>query len=233
MKALINAYGKTDSLNQDRLHEVRGLVRFRGKPVIQHTLDKLSEIGVKAPILMYINPEHREAYQRFFHKKAYSVNLKEYSGNSNPLAAYFSGLQELGDDNVLLLADDNIFDFSLKGLLDRFAEVDDNVLAVQDLENVVSGNPNLNFGRCQVNEKGRITKASYSFDSSTRIDAPKVIFDIYLIHKKRIPFFLALRNNLAEAAISWWKDFYVWEPVGFWADIGKPELRRRAEEHFS
>ena len=40
--------------------------------------------------------------------------------------------------------------------------------------------------------------------------------------------------GLGSAVHNWWKDFYVWEQNdGFWSDIGKPSLRKRAEKYYS
>ncbi len=240
MRVFVNAYGKIDSLGKDRLKEARGLIRFGNKPVIQHILDGLAEIKMQEPVLLYVNPEHKKLYEEFSGQNPkYGLEIKEYEGNSNPLVVYFKGLRELSDDNVLLLADDNLYDFSLQGLVQRFEEVNDNVIAVRDLSRIsIEDNVDLNFGMCEYDERGKVTNASYSFLPETKLNAQKIVLDISIVHKKRIPFFVQLyemgEKGVIEGSKMWWRDFYVWESKnGFWADIGKAQLRREAETYFS
>jgi len=236
MKGVINAVGTVDSLGKDRLGEVRGLVYFGGKPVVLHTLEKFDEIGIDKSVVL-VNPEHQKAYQDELGKISPDVEVLAYERPQDPLSVYFNGLRILQGDHILTVADDNIFDFSLSGLLKRFKEVDDNVLAVRDMEKIVSGQEDLNLGECEVDNSGKVIKAGHSFDPSTKSISGKVILDIYLVHEKRVPFFVNFLGNehptVEDAVSQWYKDFHAWEPEGFWADIGKPPLRKLAEEHFS
>ena len=136
----------------------------------------------------------------------------------------------LQGDDVLVIADDNLFDFSLEGLVKRFNCVDDNTLVVRNerkLNNQHIGE--LNFARCNVDRMGKIISASYSFLPGTHTNKGMIICDLYLVHRKRI-------DNLSENYIGkeWFKDFYAWEAKdGFWADIGKFPLRKEAERYFN
>jgi NDP-sugar pyrophosphorylase family protein len=240
MKAFINAYGTVDSLGNDRSTEPRGLIRIGGKPVIQHTLDRLAELDLQEPVLLCVNANHREIYEKALRRQTRPrVEMRVYKAeNANQLLVYLARLRELGSDHVLALADDNIFDFSLQGLVDRFYEVDDNVVAVRDISALgIPGEEDLNFGRCEHDESGRITNASYSFCQETRLAAGKVLLDIHVIHRRWIPHYEALwkrgEEGLLEGMQTWWNGFYVWEPAnGFWADVGKSTLRERAEMYF-
>lgn len=233
MRGLINAYGKKDSLNQDRVSEIRGLIQFGGRPVIIHTLDKLLEIGVN-PILLLVNQEHRLAYEQALRDTRYPIEVCDYNGYSNPMLVYLEGLRRLQGDNVLIVADDNLFDFGLQGLLHKFHEVDDNTLVVRNPASL-DIKEDLNLGRCQIDSRGKVVSASYSFAPDTYVDKGLVICDIYLVHQKRIQGFLDFLNQatLQDAEREWFRDFYAWEARdGFWADIGKEPLRKKAEKRF-
>lgn len=120
MKAFINCVGKHDSLGQDRISEIRGLVEFGGKPTIVHTLDNLANLNVEEPILVYTNKEHYQTYKKSL--KDYPVNIQPYNGLKNPLIVYYNAMKQFAGEHIILIADDNLFDFSLEGLVETFKQ---------------------------------------------------------------------------------------------------------------
>lgn len=234
MRGLINVVGENDSFGRNRTGEIRGLVKFAGKPVILHTIDKMRETEV-GKVLVLVNQKHVQEYGKALAgEKDITVQGCDVM---SPFFAYMHGLKQLKGDDVLAVADDNLFDFSLTKLIKGFRRVDSNVLAVRDLEFVASADEveKLNFGRVIIDDKGKVTSASFSFASQTRLKDGKIALDIYLIHRRRIPQFerMIAKGDLDYVAKNWWKDFYaIVINEGFWADIGKPELRRKAEEYF-
>lgn len=239
MKAFINAYGLEDSLKQDRSREIRGLVPFAGRPLLHHTLDRFAEIGIEDPVLLYANRDHVDAYARACQDAPMDVDVRPYTGTPHPFVVYFEGLRVLDGDDVLMVADDNIFDFSLQGMVDRFYQVDSHVLAARPMRQITSGsNEEFNFGLCVRSPNGKVTAASCSFAPETKLEAPRVILDLYLMREGHVQQFYDQiqrgQDGIMELAQTWWHDFYVWEPKsGFWADIGKPALRAMAEEYFT
>jgi len=234
MKGLINAIGKNDSLGRDRTGEIRGLVKFAGKPVVSYILKRMKEAGA-GEVLVLANEEHVQEYKRVLAREKH-VTVQGCSVMTT-FVAYMHGFKQLKGDDVLAVADDNLFDFSLTEMVRKFQEVDDNVLAVRDLEFVASAEEaeRLNFGRVVINASGKVTSASFSFAPPTRLKDGKIALDIYLIHGGRIPQFqkIIAQGDLDYATKNWWKDFYAAViNKGFWADIGKPELRKRAEQYF-
>lgn len=112
------------------------------------------------------------------------------------------------------------------------------MLAAREFSKIIdpSYTHGLNFATCRISDDGKVKEASYSFDSSTKLDARNVILDLYLIHEKRTQYFsqLAKKQDLSVAAHKWFRDFYAWIPKeGFWADIGKPPLREMANNYFN
>lgn len=234
MKGLINAIGEIDSLGGERTREIRGLVKFRGKPVVSYILERMREVGA-GEVLVLANQEHAQKYETALAGEKHVT--VQGCGVMSPFFAYMHGFRQLKGDDVLAVADDNLFDFSLAEMVRRFQEVNDNVLAARDLEFVASAEEaeRLNFGRVLINASGKVTSASFSFAPQTKIQAGKIALDIYFIHKRRIPQFekMMAQGDLDYVTKNWWKDFYgLVINKGFWADIGKPELRRRAEEYF-
>lgn len=234
MKGLINAIGENDSLGADRTQEIRGLVKFRGKPVTSYILERMREVGA-SEVLVLANQEHVQEYRKALSKEKYVT--VQGCGVMTPFVAYMHGFKQLKDNDVLAVADDNLFDFSLAEMVRKFKEVDDNVLIARDLEFVASAEETekLNFGRVITDSTGKVTSASFSFAPQTKIQAGKIALDIYLVHKRRIPQFqrIIAQGDLNYVTRNWWKSFYaVVINKGFWTDIGKPELRIRAEKYF-
>ncbi|MEK6918786.1 MAG: hypothetical protein AABW73_01980 [Nanoarchaeota archaeon] len=168
MKAFINAVGSNDSLGNDRLGEIRGLVKFADRPVIAHQLDRFLELGVTTPVLVYTNPEHKSAYEEA--KKSFSlpIDVKEYSGSQAPLLVYCAALKEFGTGNhALVAADDNLYDFSLVPMMRRFydlnrSEGSANLLPVRDIGKICDADEggSMNFGMCRFDNLGKVTGAS-------------------------------------------------------------------------
>lgn len=236
MRAFINCVGSYDSMGQDRSSEIRGLMEFRGKPAVVHTLENLLTLDLSEPVLFYVNEEHHNAYNKAL--TDYPVKIQSYKGPKEPLLVYCSAIKQLAGEHTLLIADDNLFDFKLEGLVQTLEQKDDNVLAARELSQIIEPSTayDLNFGTCKISGDGKVTKASYSFDSKNRLEAKNVVLDLYLIHEKRTTFFSDLEKtgDLSAAVFNWYRDFYAWVPKeGFWADIGKPVLREKAEEYFN
>ncbi|MCD4666701.1 hypothetical protein K8R47_02725 [archaeon] len=238
MKGLIVAYGENDSRGRDRLSEIRGLMKFGGKEVVVRTLEKMKEIGIEDTLIV-TNESSNESYQRLFVNSPFSPRIENYPG-SNPDMTYVYtwGLSILGfQEPILAIADDHLFDFSLESLVKRFGELDKSILAVRRLENIGNG-VDLNFGKCVVDENGKILEGSYSFFRSEKeIDSDLICMDLWLVHQEMISDLLNLIGKKAqpEEIISYYlRNIYSFEiNEGFWADIGKPELRKQAEIYFN
>jgi len=234
MKGLINAVGKQDSLGKDRSSEVRGLIKLGGRALVHHTLERLEEIGIKETLIL-TNPNHKSQYKGEVFRKGQQVTVQSYRRNQDPLAVYLAGALMLKED-VLIVADDNVFDFSLKPMIEKFNQVQGSVLSILPIERVMGENEgNLNFGTCSVGKNGRIIQASYSFDPKTKMDSSqRIILDIYAVHRNQIIQAEKVVGGAKDLANKWYSGFYAWEPKeGFWADTGKPLLRAKAEAHFS
>ena len=237
MKGLIVAYGERDSRGKDRLSEPRGLLKFGGKEVIRHTLDRFEEIGCVDETSLIIHPKNREQYEKSLGNDK-RVRIAEYSGPSDPVFVYINAFKKIGpDSDILAVADDNLFDFSLSGLVECFNYAGTNVLAVRNIE-FMPGCSGSDFGRCTFSDEGKVIEASYSFGPPKDIDSKWATLDIYLMHKKTISSLLEdVRNPSAypqQMIDKYATDFHAWiKNDGFWADVGKPGMRREAERYFS
>jgi len=237
MKGFINTVGYKDTLGQDRTKEIRGLVEIAGKTVVERTLEKFEEVGISQTLIL-TNPEHLEAYENFFANNRFNPKIWGYSKNPHPFFAYLSGVAMIGRyENILAVADDNIFDFSLSDIVEEFKETKQDYFAVGDFPKFLKKqNFELyNFGTCKIDKTGKAISVRNSFDNTNQYKHQKIIYDIYMTSKKTISKLITCfeKHGAEKAGKEWYKTFFTWEPKGFWADIGKPEMREYAEKYFS
>lgn len=203
-------------------------MKFGGKAVVANTIERMGEIGIASPLVL-TNPEHASAYDHAL--RGYSAEVKPYVGNPMSFAVLASAFHQLKGEDILLVADDNVFDFSLEEMAKKFERVNDNVLAVKALDEIPDWEQ-LNLGTCNV-AGDKITYATFSFSPVKQEPVNLGILDLYMIHHKRIVDFGKMLSDPVKAINEWWHDFYAWKPTGFWADICKPVLRKEAERYFS
>jgi NDP-sugar pyrophosphorylase family protein len=238
MKSLIVACGKNDSLGNIRTPETRGLFRIGDKEVVKHTVNKFKESGVSGRTLILVNPEDKEKYDKSFKNSRDLVAIKAYSCNSDVIMSYIYGIAELGIDSDIIIAHDDIFfTFSLDGLIRRSREVKGNVMAVRHINCIDPDykQKNYNFGFCRFGIDGKVEDVRLSFDPNKKIESEYVSIDLLLVRKE----ILAELNNTGKDAgalelIEKYKSsFYAYViNEGFWADIGKLELNKKARELF-
>lgn len=225
MKGLIVAYGSRDSQGRDRLQEPRGLLQFGGQSVVERLLGHFEEVGVTETLFL-VQPEQEVLYRQALGRK---VQIHPYRGPGDEVSLFVTGLKQLGTEAPVIIApDDEVFDFSLEGLVGEFHARDTDIVAVREGSDLGEDH---NFGRCTFDEQGRIVKFSYSFAPETAIHSRHILLGTYLIHPRTI----ATLNGAADSLkilTDFYRNAYVWLAEGFWADIGKPELRKMAEAHF-
>ncbi|MBN1646274.1 hypothetical protein JW868_04510 [Candidatus Woesearchaeota archaeon] len=212
----------------------------------------MAEIGI-TQVLLLTNPSHRKTYEEWAESKGFTpqtyesshtrprqgVKVVAYQGPTDPLSVYFNGISTMmGTSHILTVADDNIFDFSLHGLVETLEQADDNVVTAMPTGRLrIDGDlSRCNFGMLTAGRDGKVLEAGYSFGPNSTI-GDLVILDIYLTHAKRVTYFLEFLKSpesMKRAQAEWWKHHYAWIPPedGFWADTGKPEMRSGIKEHY-
>ncbi len=243
MKAVVLAAGYGTRLYPLTIDTPKPLINVAGKPILEHILRMIEEIQDVDEIVIVVN-------NKFFGKfREWQLNYKgtnrirvlndNTNSNEDRLGAVkdidFAVKSEKIDDDLLVIAGDNLFDFSLLGLFDFFSEKKASVVALHDLKDKVrvAGK----FGVAELGEDLRIV------DFEEKPSSPKSSLASTACY-----FFTKQDLEMLEQCISEHKtpdnlgDFVKWlakkRPVyGFvfeerWFDIGSHEQLKEADFHW-
>ncbi len=162
MKALILAAGYATRLYPLTKDTPKPLLDVSGKPMIARIMEKVEELDEVDGVFVITNSRFFSQFQRwtasYVSPKKITVINDGTTTNENRLGAigdmHFAVQKHHIDDDLLVIAGDNLFDFSLRDFVAHFKEKKTSTLAVRDL-----GNPALlakRFGTVETGKKGRI-----------------------------------------------------------------------------
>ncbi len=237
MIGLIVACGEKDSQGRGRAAEQRGLLRLGDREVIVHALDRMFEAGVRESVLL-TEVALIGKYERVLAPHPYRVRIVPTPiANMSSLSAYIYGVSQFCiDEPMIAVADDNVFTFNFDELFLKSRQVNGNVLAVRHEDFICEDTRGMNFGRVSIDSRGKIVQMSHSFFGRTTIDSRLISLDVWVFHPgvvselRRELLHQATPQDIVKAFIDRLHCVEVNE--GFWADIGKPRLRLKAQEYF-
>lgn len=142
MKAIVLAAGYATRLHPLTENQPKPLLDVGGKPIVEHIVDKIQEIKEVDEIFIVTNDKFHPMLRAWSldyktDKKIRVINDGTFK-NDDRLGAIgdlnFVVMEEGIKDDVLMIAGDNLFGFSLKEFLDFFKERENSVLAFCDLK---------------------------------------------------------------------------------------------------
>lgn len=245
MKCIVLAAGYGTRLHPLTFNIPKPLIKVNNKPVIEYIFDKISEIEVDEVIIITNGVFYKnftEWYDEFIQTKKFSKTIKIISDNTvsneTRLGAVGDILFTLDtlkiDEDILVIAGDNLFEFSLVDYLDVYKRHKSSVIAVYNMNNLYSVK---NFGVVSIDNRNRLL--SFVEKPST----PKsslIATGCYFFPKKTLPLFRDYRN--LGNAVDRSGDFITWlyrqQPVycyvseDKWFDIGTHESLKEAEKYY-
>lgn len=244
MKAILPVAGYGTRLYPLTLDKAKALLEVKGKPMIEHVLDRLIETGIGEALVVsnekFANDfgEWSKDYPR---KAEISVKVVNDRTSTNE-----TRLGQIGDidlalkehnveDDLIIIAGDNIFNFSLKRAMDKFGETNEIVNVLYDLKSTELAKE---FGVVETNQDGTVK----GFEEKPA--QPKTTFistGIYVLPKKAIGW---MRTYLGEGnSPDKMGEFLEWavkhgHPIHAivhderWFDIGNKEALDDARENY-
>ncbi len=143
MKALVLAAGFGTRLYPLTERTAKPLLNVAGRPIIEHILEKIKVIKELSEVFIVTNDRFHEDFQQWAEKFDYPKTIKIINDgtrdNEDRLGAvgdlHFVLKKENIDDDLLVIAGDNLFGFSMQEFLDFFRSRRKSVVAFRDLKN--------------------------------------------------------------------------------------------------
>ena len=239
MKALILAAGYAVRLYPLTEQQAKPLLKVGGKAIIDYTLEKLSEVPEIKDVFVITNDRFYDNFVQW--KKGYSNNLNIViindgtKNNEDRLGAigdlHLVLQQQHINEDLLVIAGDNLFQFSLKDFVSFFNQEKSTVVAFHDFKNVetikgkygvgvLDGHNLIEFEEKPLNPSSTlVSTACYLF---TAADLP-LIQDLIRCGKVDAPGYL-IRWLLQKSRV---RGFVFDEQ---WFDVGSFESLKEAEE---
>lgn len=245
MKVIILAAGYATRLYPLTLTQPKPLLPVAGKPMVEHVLDNLAPIAGIDRIYVVTNAKFADHFQKWAdHYRATKSKLEftvcndRSTDDSNKLGAigdinFVLNTQSV-DDDLIVVAGDNLFSEKLNDFGRFCAEKNAPVLALYDVGNLEEIKK---YNSINVDGEGRITffeeKAKNPTSTLTGIA-------LYYYPRHTIPLikqYIAEGNNPDQPGrlVQWLyprTPFYTWRVPGLWFDIGSKETLEEANQIF-
>jgi glucose-1-phosphate thymidylyltransferase len=239
MKALVLAAGYATRLYPLTLDRPKALLEVGGKPMLDHVVERLLPMGVQG-VVVVTNAKFTPHFEQWAQGKG-DVRIVNDGTTSNDDRLGAIGdigfvLDRLGlDEELVVVAGDNLFSDDISGFTAYGREVDAPVLAVHDVGDLSRMGE---YNQVEVDDHGRIL-----FFEEKPTD-PRTTFAgvaLYYYPRQTLPLvrrYLGEGNNPDQPGrlIEWLyprTPVYTWRLPGHWYDIGSTETLEEADRIFS
>lgn len=242
MKAIILAAGYATRLYPLTLHTPKALLPIGGKPIIAYIVSQLNEIDGLDEIYVVTNDKFAADFLRWAQEAESCVPIRVLNDgttdDSNKRGAIgdisFVIEQAKIDDDLLVIAGDNFFTYSLREYVAFFREKERDCVCVKVWEDEAALSQ---FGIALLDEAGKV------LDIEEKPAHPKsntVVFATYLYRRETVPLFAQYlaEGNKPDAPGNFpaWlyrrKEVYAYTFEGDCYDIGTPESYREVCEKY-
>lgn len=245
MKVIILAAGYATRLYPLTLTQPKPLLPVAGKPMVEHVLDNLAPIAGIDRIYVVTNAKFADHFQKWAdHYRATKSKLEfticndRSTDDSNKLGAigdinFVLNTQNV-DDDLIVVAGDNLFSEKLNDFGQVCAEKKAPVLALYDVGNLEEIKK---YNSINVDGEGRIT----FFEEKPKNPTSTLTgIALYYYPRHTIPLikqYITEGNNPDQPGrlVQWLyprTPFYTWRVPGLWFDIGSKETLEEANQIF-
>jgi glucose-1-phosphate thymidylyltransferase len=247
MKLIILGAGYATRLYPLTLNQPKPLLEVAGKPMMEHVLDNLAGVPEIDGVIIVTNAKfvgHFERWARDYRASRQSardfITVNDGStDDSNKLGAIgdlnLVLTREQIDDDVIVVAGDNLFSERLEGFAEFARERDAPVLAVYDVGSLEEIKK---YNSIETDADGRIT---FFEEKPAEPKSTLTGIALYYYPKSSLPLiaqYVAEGNNPDQPGrlVQWMyprTPFYTWRVPGLWYDIGSKAMLEEANRIFS
>ncbi|HKP47211.1 MAG TPA: nucleotidyltransferase family protein [Pyrinomonadaceae bacterium] len=246
MKLIILAAGYATRLYPLTLHRPKPLLNVAGKPMLEHVLSSLASLKEIDHIFVVTNAKFADQFQQWaniYRDKASGAPITivndQSTDDSNKLGAIGDMNLVLNegrlDDDIVVVAGDNLFNQTLEGFGEFCKSHDAPVLGVYDVGDLEEIKK---YNAIEIDEAGRIT---FFHEKPAHPKSTLTGIALYYYPKKVLPL---IRQYINEGnhpdqpglLVQWMYpklDFYVWRVPGIWYDVGSKETLEEANRIFA
>lgn len=239
MRALVLAAGYATRLYPLTLDRPKALLEVGGKPMLDRVVERLRPMGLEG-VVVVTNAKFTPHFEEWADgKDDVTVVNDGTTSNDDRLGAIGDigfVLDELGiDEELVVVAGDNLFGADITGLVGYGREVDAPVIAVHDVGDLARMHE---YNQIEIDEDGRIVFFEEK-PSAARTTLSGVA--LYYYPRQALPLvkqYLEEGNNPDQPGrlVQWLyprTPFYTWLLPGEWYDIGSAETLAEADRIFS
>ncbi len=246
MKLIILGAGYATRLYPLTLNQPKPLLTVAGKPMIEYVLDNLAPIKNINRVYVVTNAKFADHFQRWADSYRVNQNRLDFTivndnstDDSNKLGAigdlYLVMTQEQIDDDIIVVAGDNLFSHTLIAFGEFCQQKNAPVLAVYDVGSIEEIKK---YNAIEVDESGKITffeeKPAHPRSTLTGIA-------LYYYPQRTLQMirqYIEEGNNPDQPGhlVQWLYKrvpFYTWQVPGLWYDVGSKETLEEANRIFA
>jgi len=239
MKALVLAAGYATRLYPLTLDKPKALLEVGGKPMLDRVVERLLPMGIDGTIVV-TNAKFTPHFEEWAKgKEGVTIVNDGTTSNDDRLGAigdigFVLDEQQL-DDDLVVVAGDNLFGSDVAGFAAYGQEVDAPVIALHDVGDLARMRE---YNQIEVDSDGRIV-----FFEEKPVNARTTLAGVALYYypRRALPLirqYLAEGNNPDQPGrlVEWLYPrtaFYTWLLPGEWYDIGSAETLQEADRIFS
>ncbi len=238
MKAIILCAGYATRLYPLTETKAKPLIEIKGKPIVEHIVDQLLYLAVVTDIQLVVNNKFFKDFEAWKEKQTYSERIKIFNNGSSDVSDargaigdFFFALEQSQDDDVLLIAGDNYFDFNLC-FFTTYSQLQFHhpVIAVYSLKDKRQASQ---FGIISTNRYGKVT---WFEEKPQNPKSTLASIGLYYIPKQALSLIdqYKAENNPKDQIghfIGWLTqntDVLAYPVLGKWYDIGSKEILKAA-----
>ena len=241
MDSIILAAGYATRLHPLTENTPKPLLKVAGKPIIEHIIGKLEELEIIDKIYIVTNDKFEKNFNVWLHnfnaKKSIEIINDGTKSNKSRLGAlgdihYTIKIKNI-DDDIIVIAGDNLFEFSLLDIINLFKKRKSNIIALHDVKDLKLAKQ---YGVVGVKDSVVVKFEEKPLKPKSTL----VSTGIYLFPKKTLPLikkYIDQGNNPDKSGsfIEWLHKrdkVYAYVTDKAWYDIGGFEHLEKANENF-